>query len=103
MHKFGREFSLAVMENRDGCVSERVRVHILWDVFTDRRILPHKVMKKLVIETPPPSLVDAYLGEIAKGYGIEWTALKGQGSDGGEGDDGLKVKLFPPSEYTSCI
>ena len=25
MHKYGREFSLAVMENRDGCVSERVR------------------------------------------------------------------------------
>lgn len=25
MHKFGREFSLAVMANRDGCVTERVR------------------------------------------------------------------------------
>ena len=25
MHKYGREFSLAVMENKDGCVSERVR------------------------------------------------------------------------------
>ena len=25
MHKFGREFSLAVMENRDGCVPTRVR------------------------------------------------------------------------------
>jgi vacuolar protein sorting-associated protein IST1 len=25
MHKYGREFSAAVMENRDGCVSERVR------------------------------------------------------------------------------
>lgn len=25
MHKFGREFSIAVMENKDGCVSERVR------------------------------------------------------------------------------
>ena len=25
MHKFGREYSQAVMENRDGCVSERVR------------------------------------------------------------------------------
>ena len=29
MHKFGREFSLAVMDNRDGCVNERVCVHIL--------------------------------------------------------------------------
>lgn len=26
MHKFGREFSLGVMENKDNCVSERVRV-----------------------------------------------------------------------------
>jgi len=25
MHKFGREFSLAVMENRDECVPTRVR------------------------------------------------------------------------------
>jgi hypothetical protein len=25
MHKYGREFSLRVMENRDNCVSERVR------------------------------------------------------------------------------
>lgn len=24
MHKYGRDFSAAVMENRDGCVSERV-------------------------------------------------------------------------------
>lgn len=27
MHKYGREFSVAVMENRDGCVSERVSGH----------------------------------------------------------------------------
>jgi hypothetical protein len=26
MHKFGREFSVAVMENRDGCVPQRVSV-----------------------------------------------------------------------------
>lgn len=25
MHKYGREFSVGVMENKDGCVSERVR------------------------------------------------------------------------------
>ena len=37
MHKFGREFSLAVMENKDGCVSPRaskrqsVRVNVLND------------------------------------------------------------------------
>ena len=27
MHKYGREFSAAVMENRDGCVPERVSRH----------------------------------------------------------------------------
>jgi hypothetical protein len=26
MHKYGRDFSAAVMENKDGCVSERVRI-----------------------------------------------------------------------------
>ena len=26
MHKYGREFSLGVMENHDGCVSDRVSV-----------------------------------------------------------------------------
>jgi len=67
MHKYGREFSLGVMENRDNCVSERV-------------------MKKLALSTPSPELVDAYLFEIAKGYGVSWsppTALaKESGSDG---------------------
>lgn len=52
--KFGRDFSTAALENRDNCVSERV-------------------VKKLVISTPSPALVDAYLGEIAKGYGIDWS------------------------------
>ncbi|KAF8347039.1 DUF292-domain-containing protein [Amanita rubescens] len=55
MHKYGREFSLAATENRDKCVSERV-------------------LRKLVIQTPSSELVDAYLTEIANGYGIEWTS-----------------------------
>ena len=25
MHKYGRDFAIAVMENKDGCVTERVR------------------------------------------------------------------------------
>ncbi|KAJ7103129.1 regulator of Vps4 activity in the MVB pathway-domain-containing protein [Mycena belliarum] len=54
MHKFGREFSVAVMENRDGCVSDRV-------------------VRKLGNATPSSELVDAYLSEIAKAYGVEWT------------------------------
>jgi len=82
MHKYGREFSAAVMENRDGCVSERV-------------------VKKLAIGTPPPDLVDAYLGEIAKGYGVEWAPPPVQ-KDDSEDDDasgGLKEsvpRLEPP-------
>ncbi|KAH9920202.1 DUF292-domain-containing protein [Epithele typhae] len=48
MHKFGRDFALAVIENRDGCVSDRVA-------------------RKLDIATPSTALVDAYLSEIAKG------------------------------------
>ncbi|KAF4612004.1 hypothetical protein D9613_004146 [Agrocybe pediades] len=54
MHKYGREFSLAVMENRDGCVSNRV-------------------VSKLTAATPSPALVDAYLREIAKAYGVPWS------------------------------
>ncbi|KAJ6520255.1 regulator of Vps4 activity in the MVB pathway-domain-containing protein [Mycena sanguinolenta] len=56
MHKYGREFSVAVMENSNGCVSERVR------------------LRKLVNATPSPELVDAYLHEIAKAYGVNWVA-----------------------------
>lgn len=54
MSKYGREFSIGVMENRDNCVSERVT-------------------RKLQVATPSAALVDAYLGEIAKGYGIDWS------------------------------
>ncbi|KAJ7492215.1 regulator of Vps4 activity in the MVB pathway-domain-containing protein [Mycena latifolia] len=54
MHKYGREFSVAVMENRDGCVSDRV-------------------VRKLGNATPSAELVDAYLSEIAKAYGVEWS------------------------------
>ncbi|KAH8099721.1 DUF292-domain-containing protein [Cristinia sonorae] len=74
MHKFGREFSLGVIENRDGCV-------------------PARVSSKLVVETPPNELVDAYLREIAKGYGVPWTEREpeSKGSDsGGDGDGGVK-------------
>ncbi|KDR85600.1 hypothetical protein GALMADRAFT_234561 [Galerina marginata CBS 339.88] len=55
MHKYGREFSLAVMENREGCVSARV-------------------MSKLTVATPAPALVNAYLQEIAKAYGVPWSS-----------------------------
>ncbi|KAI0660562.1 regulator of Vps4 activity in the MVB pathway-domain-containing protein [Cubamyces menziesii] len=79
MHKFGREYSIAVMENRDGCVSERIT-------------------RKLDISTPSSALVDAYLTEIAKGYGIAWSPpkpldtsdRKGDGDDAGGPSGGAK-------------
>jgi len=61
MHKYGREFSVAVMENRDNCVSERV-------------------MRKLDVSTPSADLVDGYLHEIAKGYSINWSPPRTEGT-----------------------
>ncbi|KAI0685089.1 DUF292-domain-containing protein [Cytidiella melzeri] len=73
MHKYGREFSVGVMENKDGCVSERVT-------------------RKLSTLTPSAQLVDAYLGEIAKGYGIPWSPPDAttEDLDHGVGDGGAK-------------
>jgi len=80
MHKYGREFSLGVMENHDGCVSDRV-------------------VKKLDMSTPPPELVDAYLTEIAKAYNVEWVATRKSGQDNGpEGE--IKAPVTNP-EHSS--
>lgn len=51
-------------------------------------------MKKLAIGTPPPDLVDAYLGEIAKGYGVEWAPPPVQKDDSEDdvASGGLKVR-----------
>ncbi|KAI0525982.1 regulator of Vps4 activity in the MVB pathway-domain-containing protein [Xylaria bambusicola] len=51
--RFGKEFVLAAMENSDGAVSE-------------------KVVKKLSVTPPKPELVQGYLEEIAKAYGVDW-------------------------------
>ncbi|KAF2971072.1 hypothetical protein GQX73_g2526 [Xylaria multiplex] len=51
--RFGKEFVLAAMENSDGGVSE-------------------KVVKKLGVTPPKPELVQGYLEEIAKAYGVDW-------------------------------
>ena len=45
-----------------------------------------QVTRKLEVGTPPARLVDAYLSEIAKGYGVAWSPPKPEGSD--EADDG---------------
>lgn len=51
--KYGKEFALAAMENSDEKVSE-------------------KVLKKLTVTPPPQALVDGYLEEIARTYGVDW-------------------------------
>ncbi|EAQ87917.1 hypothetical protein CHGG_04536 [Chaetomium globosum CBS 148.51] len=51
--KFGKEFVLQAMENEDGRVSERV-------------------VRKLSVAPPREELVQGYLEEIAKAYGVDW-------------------------------
>lgn len=84
--KFGKEFVLQAMENTDGRVSE-------------------KVVKKLNVQPPKEELVQGYLEEIAKAYGVDWPPgrrqdlggppdfMDGEGSDGGE-DGGQKQKAL---------
>ncbi|KAL8775584.1 MAG: hypothetical protein Q9209_000080 [Squamulea sp. 1 TL-2023] len=70
VEKYGKDFALDAVENRDGKVAERV-------------------VKKLRVEPPDPVLVDLYLREIAKTYGVDWPRGSSQGHNGsdGEGDD----------------
>lgn len=76
MHKYGRDFSAAAMENRCSCVSERVSISSA--AILNRSVIPvfspSQVMRKLVIETPSDQLVDAYLSEIAKAYSVKWAS-----------------------------
>ena len=53
-------------------------------------------MKKLTFATPPTELVDAYLEEIAKGYGVNWTAHPKTDDDDSIGGGGLKVSELRP-------
>lgn len=51
-------------------------------------------MKKIEYKTPPPELVDAYLKEIARGYGLDWSPPGANDDDSG-GGGGLKVIRKP--------
>jgi vacuolar protein sorting-associated protein IST1 len=51
--KYGKEFALVAMENSDEKVSE-------------------KVLKKLTVTPPSQELVNGYLEEIARTYGVDW-------------------------------
>ncbi|BEJ11533.1 hypothetical protein CspHIS471_0109550 [Cutaneotrichosporon sp. HIS471] len=91
MHKFGRNFSLSLQPSDPPPAS-----------------VPPRILSKLAIYTPPSELVDAYLSEIARSYGVAYAPLDkedippledddddGNGSgSGGEGkkDEGLKAE-----------
>ncbi|KAL0951788.1 hypothetical protein HGRIS_008458 [Hohenbuehelia grisea] len=85
MHKYGREFSIAVMENRDGCVSDRI-------------------MRKLTSAAPDANLVEAYIGEIAHAYGVEWSPPENADADASaapSGGDKVRIRVDHPSR--SCL
>lgn len=60
--------------------------------------VPPRILSKLALYTPPKELVDAYLGEIAKSYGVPFEASrpiepmdeedKAKGDEGNGGGDG---------------
>lgn len=95
MHKYGREFSVAVMENRDGCVSERVRPICLIYLGLHLLTCGIKVARKLSVATPSPELVNAYLAEIAKAYGVPWSPPATNSSDDDDLEGGDKVSRKP--------
>lgn len=55
MAKYGREFAQDVMDNKDGCVPERV-------------------ISKLLVDTPDAKLVDLYIFEICKAYDVAFSS-----------------------------
>jgi vacuolar protein sorting-associated protein IST1 len=71
--------------------------------------VPPRILSKLALYTPPKELVDAYLGEIAKSYGVPFEAshpiepldedkTKGEGGDDedgpGEGQEKEEAKVL---------
>ena len=53
VERWGKEFAAKVNENKDG-------------------IVPDKVVRKLKVDPPGERLVEAYLTEIARTYGVDW-------------------------------
>ena len=70
MEKYGKEFALVAIDNVDGKVAERV-------------------LNKLRLHPPGLELVESYLREIARTYGISWprqTGLEDHHTDADDGD-----------------
>lgn len=60
MHKYGRTFALALQSTEEPPKS-----------------VPPRIVSKLALYTPGRELVDAYLYEIARGYGVNWAPEAG--------------------------
>lgn len=67
MEKFGKEFAMSAMEGEG--VAERV-------------------LKKLKVDAPKPELVDAYLSEICRTYGVPYGVEEEEDADGSDGEGG---------------
>ncbi|CAK7264945.1 Vacuolar protein sorting-associated protein ist1 [Sporothrix epigloea] len=63
--RYGKEFVMAAMENTDGKVAP-------------------KVVRKLAVTPPSDELVNGYLEEIARAYGVQWPRRAAAGGDLGE-------------------
>ncbi|KAH3687238.1 hypothetical protein WICPIJ_001780 [Wickerhamomyces pijperi] len=68
IHKFGQEFALEAIQNHNG-------------------IIPQKVVKRCVYETPSEELTTLYLKEIARAYNIQYSASGGDDFEGEEDED----------------
>lgn len=68
VEKYGKEFALEAIENSDGKVAERV-------------------LKKLKVEPPDPELVNLYLKEIARTYGVDWPKGEKRQDHGNDEDE----------------
>jgi len=86
--KYGKEFTMTALENSDGKVSE-------------------KVVRKLSVEPPRPELVQGYLEEIARAYGVDWPKRRTppppefeDGDDDDEPTDGAKVEASTEPQGT---
>jgi vacuolar protein sorting-associated protein IST1 len=83
-------------------------------IANDPPVVPPRIVSKVAVYIPPQELVDAYLEEIARGYGLAWRApvsletsskdeAKGDDVDGPDGGVGVKVRSYRatiPACYT---
>ncbi|KAK4684540.1 vacuolar protein sorting-associated protein IST1, partial [Tremellales sp. Uapishka_1] len=81
MHKFGRAFALTLVPSDPPPES-----------------VPPRIASKLTLYTPARALVDAYLEEIAKGYGVDWSPAPppGKTDEGEDEGSGKEATILEP-------